>query len=508
MAVPTLLPALHISGAGIIYPPVQITLTDNSISTAFQSSYTFSSQSLGAEDDGRYIIVAFGSQESTATAVTVAGVSATKLVDAPDAGAADENASLWIAAVPTGTTGDIVVTLDSNSTCCGIGVWRKTGGDAIASHLYAVDDESGTPSEDLNIPADGGAICYGFQRTNTTTTRGTVTGLTEDFDEEVEAANSVHIGGSGTFDEAQSALTTTISFGASGVRAAHFVAATFGPEPGYSVDFLVIAGGGSGGSSSNGGGGGGAGGFRASYNSETSGGGGSSESALSFSKGTVYTITVGAGGSSAYQSVGDTGSDSSISGSNITTITSNGGGAGGTSNDAGAGGSGGGGDGSSTFGGSGTANQGYDGAYGFNGGYGGHGGGGAGQVGQNVTGSGSSAVGGDGGDGQTSTITGSSVIYAGGGGGGDWGTGGTGGTGGGGDGTDNSGTAVSGTTNTGGGGGGSGGFTSTSGAGGSGVVILRMATADYSGTTTGSPTVTTDGSDTILKFTSSGTYTA
>jgi len=40
------------------------------------------------------------------------------------------------------------------------------------------------------------------------------------------------------------------------------------------------------------------------------------------------------------------------------------------------------------------------------------------------------------------------------------------------------------------------------------VVILRMATANYSGTTTGSPTVTTSGSDTILEFTASGSYTA
>ena len=43
--------------------------------------------------------------------------------------------------------------------------------------------------------------------------------------------------------------------------------------------------------------------------------------------------------------------------------------------------------------------------------------------------------------------------------------------------------------------------------GSGGVVILRMPTADYSGTTTGSPTVATDGSDTILKFTGSGSYT-
>ena len=48
----------------------------------------------------------------------------------------------------------------------------------------------------------------------------------------------------------------------------------------------------------------------------------------------------------------------------------------------------------------------------------------------------------------------------------------------------------------------------SSGNGGSGVVILRVRTAAYPGTTTGSPTVTTDGEDTIIKYTGSGTYTA
>jgi hypothetical protein len=33
-------------------------------------------------------------------------------------------------------------------------------------------------------------------------------------------------------------------------------------------------------------------------------------------------------------------------------------------------------------------------------------------------------------------------------------------------------------------------------------------TASYSGTTTGSPTITTSGSNTIIKFNASGTYTA
>jgi len=61
----------------------------------------------------------------------------------------------------------------------------------------------------------------------------------------------------------------------------------------------------------------------------------------------------------------------------------------------------------------------------------------------------------------------------------------------------------------GGGGGGEANGTVRSGAsGGSGVCILSIPTAKYSGITTGSPTVTTSGSNTILVFNSSGSYTA
>jgi hypothetical protein len=280
----------------------------------------------------------------------------------------------------------------------------------------------------------------------------------------------------------------------------------------YSADFLVIAGGGGGGlHSGGGGGGGGAGGYRASYNSEASGGGGSSESSLTLGKGITYTITVGAGGvgSTGYNVAGAAGGDSSVAGSNITTVTSAGGG-GGASTPSGAattGGSGGGGSGNGGPAASaGTSNQGFAGGAGGAGGTtGGGGGGGAGAVGA----AGSASGGGNGGTGVASTITGSSVTHAGGGGGGHdsraGGSGGTGGTGGGGAGGKGV-VGTAGTANTGGGGGGTGYNASTGGAGGSGVVILRMPTAKYSGTTTGSPTVTTDGTDTILTYTSSGTY--
>ena len=282
---------------------------------------------------------------------------------------------------------------------------------------------------------------------------------------------------------------------------------TFETPQTYTADFLVIAGGGGGGKLA--GGGGGAGGYRNSFSSESSGGGGSSETALALNPGTVYTVTVGAGGSAGSPTTGGNGVASSISGSDITDISSTAGGGGGSSNassgagNAGGSGGGGGGEHNSTAG-SGTANQGFAGGAGSNAGPNpGGGGGGASATGN----AGDSGGAGDGGAGLSSSINGSATTRGGGGGGsGKTGGSGVGGSGGGGEGASNSDNSTAGTANKGGGAGGA--HDGNAAAGGSGVVILSMADADYSGTTTGSPTVATGVSGkTVLTFNASGSYT-
>jgi hypothetical protein len=273
----------------------------------------------------------------------------------------------------------------------------------------------------------------------------------------------------------------------------------------YSADYLVVGGGGAGGTSgtptaTGRGGGGGAGGFLTG--------------STNLQVGTTYNVVVGSGGSGT--TYASDGSSSSISAASVTAITALGGGAGGATaagRNGRSGGSGGGGgtNAGSGTGGAGTSGQGNNGGNGLEAApnYGAGGGGGAGAVGSNGT----ATNGGNGGNGTASSITGTSVTYAGGGGGATFatssGTQGSGGSGGGGAGGWRAagGTGIAGTANTGGGGGG-GSDLSFAGNGGSGVVILRMLTTDYTGTTTGSPTVTTDGSYTVVKFTGNGSYTA
>jgi len=255
----------------------------------------------------------------------------------------------------------------------------------------------------------------------------------------------------------------------------------------YSAEYVTVAGGGAGGYGAFGdaGGGAGGGGYRSSVSGENSGRGTSAESTLNLITGTVYTITVGAGGSGGFPST--VGENSSISGSNITTVTSNGGGAGGDRQGSNTkdGGCGGGGGWLNTTAGSGTAGQGYDGgvmtATWVPGAAGGGSGGAASGSSNEVEGVGTST-----------SITGSSVTYAAGGHGGS---------------STNGTNPIAGSVNTGDGGGGYYGSSGNGANGGSGVVILRVPTVNYSGTTTGSPTVTTSGSNTIIKFTSSGSYT-
>jgi hypothetical protein len=274
--------------------------------------------------------------------------------------------------------------------------------------------------------------------------------------------------------------------------------------PPFNAELLIVGGGGGGGYAHYGAGGGG-GGFR--YIGTNT-----------ITPATMYSITVGSGGT-----INTAGVSSSA-----LTYSAAGGGYGGTGDQTGGnGGSGGGGGGSGGagrfYGGSGNTpstspSQGNGGGYGYSQsqrGAGG-GGGGAGASGGNA----SQQLGGNGGSGSnsystwaTATSSGAnSGYYAGGGGGAVYGdfpsTNGSGGAGGGGAGGKSGAggyNAVNGTANTGGGGGGNG-ASSTTGSGGSGIVIIRtsdtvITASSYTGT------LYTTGGYKYYKFTSTGSIT-
>ena len=291
--------------------------------------------------------------------------------------------------------------------------------------------------------------------------------------------------------------------------------------------YLVIGGGGAGGGSYRAGGGG-AGAYRTNWNNEAQGGGQSVGSAFTVDVASTptYSVIIGSGGSPASGNNGGAGGTTTFA-----TIVANGGTGGAkyeqpapSNSGTGSGGGGGGHTGTLRAGASG-------GTYGYAGGNGsndgsyqcGGGGGGAASAGIQGNYSTSRSNAGDGGSALASTITGSSVLRAGGGGAGAYGGGNsTGGgvnngpaSGGGGAGRGAYGyrTGESATANTGSGGGGSpGSQNEIGGSGGSGLIILRysnVATATYtSGVTYTRSTIGSDVVDTItLTSNSSQTVT-
>lgn len=175
------------------------------------TTYTFSSQNLGAADSGRYIVVGIGARSTgllNVSSVTVAGVSATEVIQQRSANNQNVTA-LYIAAVPTGTSGDVVVTLSAGALRCSISLVRLVTIDSAT----AVDTASSTaspPSGSMSCGDGGVIIGIALSQTLTTTTWS---GITEDYDAQNEAITVTM--GRDEFVSAQTGLTVTATFSSS-----------------------------------------------------------------------------------------------------------------------------------------------------------------------------------------------------------------------------------------------------------------------------------------------------
>jgi hypothetical protein len=385
------------------------------------------------------------------------------------------------------TTGTTSVTLPTSGTLATTSQLPTPAALTSANDTNVTLTLGGTPSTAL---LQASSITAGWTGTLDVSRGGTSTGSAP--------TNGQLLIGNGT-NYTLNTLSATNGIGITNGIGTSSIGVTVGSIGYIPITYLAVGGGGSGGSSQSGTisctGGGGAGQIISSNQTITVSGG-------SYS----LTCTVGAGGVG-NSSTGSAGSSSTITGTSFTTVTAVGGGSGGIQNGSSngqSGASGGGGSiitGTPSTGGSATAGNAGGSTSSFSGGAGGGGSGSAG-------GSPGANASGNGGTGTTNSITGSSVTYAAGGGGASYNgvaAGGTGGSSIGGNGSTNT-TGNPGTANTGSGGGGiySTGSAVKGGDGGSGVVIIRVPTVYYL-SSTGSPTITTVGTDTVIKFTTTGT---
>lgn len=122
-----------------------------------RTTYTETSADLGAAASDRYIVVGVTGFLASATidTVTVAGISATQV--AAYEGLDSAHCALFIAAVPSGTSGDIVLTWSASMNRSAWTWWRMTGaGSATADDTDTTN--ANPPDGTLNVPANGAGI--------------------------------------------------------------------------------------------------------------------------------------------------------------------------------------------------------------------------------------------------------------------------------------------------------------------------------------------------------------
>ena len=131
-------------------PFITASNTANATSTATNNVPTFSAQALGDADPSRIIAVAVSAGANGVNrsifSVTVAGSALTKRVGAvaDNSGVENFRAEIWSAALASGTSGDVVVTMSGNID--------TNRGVAISVHRL-IGDCAAAP--DANVPIDG-----------------------------------------------------------------------------------------------------------------------------------------------------------------------------------------------------------------------------------------------------------------------------------------------------------------------------------------------------------------
>lgn len=155
------------------------------------SSYTYNGVAFGTASARRTIIVAFQDSQGTAGApdsMTIGGITASLELTG---GSGARPMQFWVARVPTGTTGTIVVSR-SAGTMVGSSINVYAAYDLTSDTPFATAAADGTTTLDLSLNAPGGGIVIGFGRAvNAASRTFTWSGLTEDQDGAGDTGNWV-----------------------------------------------------------------------------------------------------------------------------------------------------------------------------------------------------------------------------------------------------------------------------------------------------------------------------
>lgn len=178
----------RLSGFTMNRKPFQFSVTGTATSGSPSTSASFASQAFGAVPsfrETRYIAVAIaGAVDSSQsiTGVTIGGITATNIVQRT---ATHIPCGVWVAEVPTGTTGTVAMTFSGDMATVGIAVARIINpGNHLGFDTASGNHASGTIDLSLDIPTGGAAIAVAHAENGSSTTW---TGLTELIDTDLNS---------------------------------------------------------------------------------------------------------------------------------------------------------------------------------------------------------------------------------------------------------------------------------------------------------------------------------
>lgn len=220
---------IPVSIAGFAGPvtPIAITYADSGSSGSNLSSYTFSAKSFGTEHEERYLLIGVSGQRQAAsnsiTSVTAGGQACTQVAAANSGNGTDHITAFFTAAMPTGTSGDVVVNFVGAQYRAAIVVWSVVGGEGTIydSNSVTTGDPSNTT---ISSPENGGVVSMLIGNAPTDVAW---TGVTEDFEANVDGAEVS--AGHQNYAAAQSGLSVSADFGVSISPQAHLTI-SLGPK--------------------------------------------------------------------------------------------------------------------------------------------------------------------------------------------------------------------------------------------------------------------------------------
>lgn len=181
-----------------------IAFLQGATSSSDLTTYTFSSQNLGTAAGDRVIIACIGGRSvGSLVSASIGGVSADIRGQTTNS---SNTVAIVTAAVPSGTTGDVVFEWSEDGIRAAIALYRAT---ALATAVpFDIHTSIATdPTAALNVPAGGFGIAVSWAGFSAGTTSWT--GLTEDYDVSVETSGGNFSSAHDSFVSAQSGLTVT-----------------------------------------------------------------------------------------------------------------------------------------------------------------------------------------------------------------------------------------------------------------------------------------------------------